>query len=57
MNTHDIARMLRDQFGPEAVNVATRKQRAAAEANKHDEAKDWEQVRKFLREGRTPVAS
>lgn len=57
MNAHDIARMLRDQFGSNAVNVATKKHRVAVDEGRHDEAKDWEEVRKYLREGRTPVAS
>jgi len=57
MTAHDIAHMLRDQFGDNAINVATKKERDARDNGRASEADDWVQVRQILREGRSPVRS
>lgn len=53
----ETARMLRDHFGAEAINVASKRQRKAIEEGRENEANDWERVRKVLRESRGPVES
>lgn len=56
-STHNMVQVLRDRFGTNAVNVATRKEREARSAGRESEANDWARVRGVLREGRTPIQS
>ena len=56
-STHNMVQVLRDRFGSNAVNVATKKEREARLAGRDHEADDWARVRGVLREGRTPIQS
>lgn len=56
-SAHEHARLLRDQFGADAVNVATKKEQDARDAGRDGDADDWARIRKILRESRTPRES
>jgi len=54
---HQMAEVLRESFGDKAAFEAARREREAREAGQQQEAENWQEVRKLLKEQSGPPES